>query len=175
MATARAATVLDVPELSLQPYVCLCHPLSFSLCFRPRSLDPNPHHTASRKPQATTLLTLPATREPAPQPDNCLMESPGAGSPLKVADWGFSQFLRQGRKLRGRVGTCFYMAPVRARGRWGGGLVVMNATARGFLRCTPCRGGATLEPSVGAGSQGPLIPHAHAPSGPGPAVCRSFP
>lgn len=35
-------------------------------------------------------------------------ESPSA---IKLVDWGFSTFIRPGQKLKGLVGTSYYIAP----------------------------------------------------------------
>ncbi|KIZ06605.1 hypothetical protein MNEG_1339 [Monoraphidium neglectum] len=45
------------------------------------------------------------------KPDNCLLADTSDSAPLKIADWGYADFFRQGQKLKGDVGTSFYMAP----------------------------------------------------------------
>ncbi|KAI8472038.1 MAG: hypothetical protein J3K34DRAFT_458027 [Monoraphidium minutum] len=45
------------------------------------------------------------------KPDNCLMADESEGAPAKVADWGYAQFVRSRRSLKGIVGTSFYVAP----------------------------------------------------------------
>jgi serine/threonine protein kinase len=40
---------------------------------------------------------------------------------LKLADWGFSTFVKPGKPLTSLCGTCYYIAPVWFGGTRGGG------------------------------------------------------